>query len=130
MSSYIAAVRELACEILDMMAKGLSIANTSAFSEMVRAADGDSVLRLNYYPKTGAGGPQSSVHSTEKRKEGASSVGFGEHSDPQILTLLQSNGVAGLEISLEDGTWIPVPADPSAFWVNVGDTLQVRSLSC
>ncbi|OWM71070.1 hypothetical protein CDL15_Pgr011197 [Punica granatum] len=111
-----------------MMAEGLSLANASAFSEIIRAVDGDSVLRLNYYPRTGcAGDPRSPVLFRNKRREGVSAVGFGEHSDPQMLTVLRSNGVDGLQISLEDGVWIPVPSDPSAFWVNVGDTLQAMT---
>lgn len=123
MSAYITAVRGLACDILDMVAEGLSMADTSAFSRMIMAADGDSVLRLNYYPRTGCSvDPLSSVLSRGKRVE---AVGFGEHSDPQVLTILRSNDVDGLQISLENGVWIPVPSDPSAFWVNVGDTLQV-----
>lgn len=123
MSAYTAAVRDLACDVVDLMAEGLLMADTSAFSKMIRADDGDSILRLNYYPRTSAD-TLPPVHFRGKRKEGVM-VGFGEHSDPQILTILRSNDVDGLQISVEDGVWIPVPADPSAFWVNVGDTLQV-----
>ncbi|KAK4797239.1 hypothetical protein SAY86_029565 [Trapa natans] len=128
MRAYIAALRDVVCEILELMAEGLTMADGSAFSQMIRAADDDSVLRLNYYP------PLSSLPiaiGRDRRKEavGDRKVGFGEHSDPQILTVLRSNDVDGLQISLEDGVWIPVPADPIALWINAmsnGRFLSVR----
>lgn len=110
-NGYIEAVRGLACDILDLMAEGLRAPDTSVFSRLVRAADSDSVFRINHYPRSGT-----VVHGE---------VGFGEHSDPQILTVLRSTNVGGLQISLEDGVWTPVPPDPTAFWINVGDVLQV-----
>lgn len=112
MREYTEAVRGLACEILEVMAEGLGVPDAWAFSRMIRDVDSDSVLRLNHYPPT---------------LNDASNVGFGEHSDPQILTILTSNDVAGLQISLHDGLWIPVSPDLSAFCVNVGDALQVMT---
>ncbi|XP_047309980.1 gibberellin 2-beta-dioxygenase 2-like [Impatiens glandulifera] len=115
---YIEAVRKVACEILEMMAEGLWVSDTSVFSRLIRTVDSDSLLRINHYPPlvldTSASPPPCHHHR----------VGFGEHTDPQIITLLRSNDVSGLQISPEKGVWIPVPPDPNSFFVNVGDVLQ------
>ncbi|KAK3018613.1 hypothetical protein RJ639_004945 [Escallonia herrerae] len=113
---YVEAVRGLACEILELMAEGLWVSDTSAFSRLIRAADSDSLLRLNHYPPL--------TEDSDTSPSSFRRIGFGEHTDPQILTVLRSNGVGGLQISLEDGVWIPVAPDSSAFCVNVGDVLQ------
>ncbi|KAG6731516.1 hypothetical protein I3842_01G132300 [Carya illinoinensis] len=120
-SGYIEAVRGLACEILDLMAEGLLVPDTSVFSRLISDVDSDSILRLNHYP------PLQLDWDTSPSSYDRIKVGFGEHSDPQILTLLRSNDVSGLQISIEDGVWIPVPPDPTAFCANVGDMLQAMT---
>ncbi|CAA3023915.1 gibberellin 2-beta-dioxygenase 2-like [Olea europaea subsp. europaea] len=113
---YVEAVRKLACEILELMEVGLGSPGPSVLSRLIRDVECDSLLRFNHYPKVddGAASP--------------TSIGFGEHTDPQILTLLRSNGVGGLQISLDDGVWVPVNPHPvSAFFINVGDVLQVMT---
>lgn len=117
---YVEAVRKLACEILDRIVEGLvgsdpNEESTSSLSRLIMDSESDSILRLNHYPPA----PADVIR-----------MGFGEHTDPQILTLLRSNGVHGLQISLQDGVWVPVSPHPySAFCVNVGDVLQVATLS-
>ncbi|OMO53456.1 Isopenicillin N synthase [Corchorus capsularis] len=122
-SGYIEAVRGLACEILDLMAEGLWVHDSSVFSRMIRDVESDSLFRLNHYPPI----PILDSHSHCTPTSTNNKVGFGEHSDPQILTILRSNDVAGLQISLADGVWVQVPPDPTAFCVNVGDLLQAMS---
>lgn len=127
-SGYIEAVRELACELLDLMAEGLGVPDTSLFSRLITDADSDSILRLNHYPPMPIlckDKDTSPSYNTNTNR-----VGFGEHSDPQILTLLRSNDVGGLQISLNNGVWFPVSPDPTAFCVNVGDVLQVGPFPC
>ena len=121
LSAYTEAVKELACEILEVMAEGLGVPDTWVFSRLIRDGESDSVLRLNHYPPI-----INREWCMDKDKSSQiTKVGFGEHSDPQILTILRSNDVGGLQISLPDGVWFPVTPDPSAFYVNVGDVLQV-----
>lgn len=120
MRSYVEAVRALACEILEVMAEGMGVPHTSVFSALVRDVDADSLLRLNHYPPV----PHWDTSPSDPRHQNPR-IGFGEHTDPQILTLLRSNDVRGLQISLHDGVWVPVDPHPQAFFVNVGDVLQV-----
>ncbi|KAK9289131.1 hypothetical protein L1049_017604 [Liquidambar formosana] len=116
-SSYIQAVRELACEILELMAEGLWVTDTSVLSRLITDVDSDSLLRLNHYPPlkdcrdrdTSPSSLQPPHHQQQQHHQNCNSngnsnkIGFGEHCDPQILTLLRSNDVGGLQISIEDG---------------------------
>ncbi|RLM93934.1 gibberellin 2-beta-dioxygenase 1-like [Panicum miliaceum] len=116
LDEYTVAVRRMASAVLELMAEGLGLAaggEVGALARLVTRADSDCVLRVNHYPPrpAAAGAP--------------SLTGFGEHTDPQIISVLRSNGTSGLEIALRGGAWASVPPDGDAFFVNVGDTLQV-----
>ncbi|XP_040385010.1 gibberellin 2-beta-dioxygenase 3-like [Oryza brachyantha] len=118
LGEYSAAVRRVACGVLELMAEGLGVGPADAVARLVAREDSDSILRVNHYPprpELGGGGG------------GPNLTGFGEHTDPQIISVLRSNGAPGLEISLRDGAWASVPhdGDGDSFFVNVGDTLQV-----
>ncbi|XP_010270855.1 PREDICTED: gibberellin 2-beta-dioxygenase 2-like [Nelumbo nucifera] len=120
-NDYIQAVRDLACEILDLIAEALRVPDRSVLSSLVRDVDSDSLFRLNHYPPPGTDYKDWSTSRHHHRHR----IGFGEHTDPQILTVLRSNEVEGLQISLDDGVWVPIPPDPTSFCINVGDALQV-----
>jgi len=63
-------------------------------------------LRLLRYPGGGAG------------------LGAGAHTDYGSLTLLMTDGEAGLEVRPRGGDWTAVPHVPGAFVVNIGDCLM------
>ncbi|CAA0815922.1 Gibberellin 2-beta-dioxygenase 1 [Striga hermonthica] len=104
----------MTCEILEMLADGLKIQPRNTFSKLLMDEESDSVFRLNHYP------PRPDYSNSDERNL----IGFGEHTDPQIISVLRSNNTSGLQISLKEGSWISVPADESSFFINVGDSLQ------
>ena len=98
-----------------MIADGLKIEPRYALSRLVRDEKSDTFFRLNHYPPC----PELQALC------GRNLIGFGEHTDPQIISVLRSNNTSGLQISLRDGTWVSVPPDQYSFFFNVGDSLQV-----
>ena len=68
-------------------------------------------LRLLHYPVPHAGLP-------------VGQIGAGAHTDYGNVTLLATDGVAGLQIRHRDGSWIDAPAMPGAFICNIGDCLM------
>lgn len=135
-NDYIEATKELTCEILDLVAEGLWVQDKSSLSKLIKDVHSDSLLRINQYPPVSLKGNknwdtsklephQLQSESTNNHNNNNNNIGFGEHSDPQILTIMRSNDVGGLQISTHDGLWIPVAPDPNEFFVMVGDALQV-----
>lgn len=54
----------------------------------------------------------------------ASEIGAGAHSDYGALTLLATDGTAGLQVRGKDGVWLDVPHVEDALVVNIGDCLM------
>lgn len=96
------------------MAQGLGMEQRDSFRKLVADEESDSMLRLNHYPPC-----------PMLQELNGFVTGFGEHTDPQIISVLRSNDTAGLEISLRDGSWVSVLPDQESFFINVGDSLQV-----
>lgn len=115
--NYVAAVKKMAFEIVELMAEGLGIEDRKVMSKLLRDEKSDSCFRMNHYPPC----PELQALS------GRNLIGFGEHTDPQIISVLRSNNTSGLQICLRDGTWVSVPSDHSSFFINVGDSLQVMT---
>nr|URS64327.1 gibberellin 2-oxidase 2 [Wurfbainia villosa] len=111
---YLLGVRKLAREVLELMADGLKLKQRETLSNLVLGDQSDGIIRLNHYPKFPL-----------LEKLNCSLTGFGEHTDPQLISILRSNNSTGLQISLRDGSWVSVPPDNESFFINVGDTLQV-----
>lgn len=126
MNDYIEAVRDLSCDILEMVAEGLWVPDKSIFSKLIEDANSDSCFRINHYPSTSINDDQGSNPNLFNHDHHSKArIGFGEHSDPQILTVLRSNDVGGLQILSQDGLWIPIPPDSDKLCVLVGDAFQV-----
>jgi isopenicillin N synthase-like dioxygenase len=68
------------------------------------------VLRLLHYPARAAMTPDA--------------PGAGEHTDYGNITLLATDGVAGLQVRRRDGTWIPVADTGELLLCNIGDCLM------
>ncbi|KAJ9565775.1 hypothetical protein OSB04_001741 [Centaurea solstitialis] len=116
--NYVEEVRKLGCEILELMADGLKIEPRSVLSRMLSDEKADTVFRLNHYPPD-----LDPILDSEGR--GRNRIGFGEHTDPHLISIARSNTTSGFQICLADGTWVAVPPDESSFFVNVDDLLQV-----
>lgn len=115
LNEYVSAMRNLASQLLEQIAKGLLIESGHALSSLITNENSDQILRLNHYPPCPC------------LKSGL--TGFGEHTDPQLISILRSNSVEGLQFALRDGRWISAPPDPNSFFVIVGDSLQVYTIN-
>jgi isopenicillin N synthase-like dioxygenase len=70
------------------------------------------LLRGNYYPERPAWA-------------GAKDFGIATHTDYGCLTLLATDGSAGLEVRNRGGGWIPVTAPPGSFVINFGEMMEL-----
>lgn len=63
-------------------------------------------------------------YPTPTREVPSERIGAGTHTDYGNVTLLATDGVAGLQVRRRDGRWVDAPAVPGAFICNVGDCLM------
>ncbi|RRT45466.1 hypothetical protein B296_00052890 [Ensete ventricosum] len=115
LSEYLLAVKKLASDVLELIAEGLKIEPRDVLTGLVTDEQSDGLFRLNHYPRCPL-----------LERLNRSWTGFGEHTDPQIISVLRSNNTTGLQISLKNGSWVSVPPDQESFFIVVGDCLQVR----
>lgn len=102
------ALDDLAMRVIRTCAVALGL-DEAFFDDKVDRSPG--TMRANNYPAV-----------AEMPADGA--VRSGAHTDFGTITLLHTDGVPGLEVRAEDGTWHPVPAFPGGFVVNIGDLLS------
>ncbi|KAI8000473.1 Gibberellin 2-beta-dioxygenase [Camellia lanceoleosa] len=95
------------------------IFHQKVFAKLLRNEKSDCLFRLNHYRPMPCSGLQ--------ELSGQNVIGFGEHTDSQIISVLRSNNISSIEICLRDGTWVTVPPDPNSFFISVDDCLQVMT---
>jgi isopenicillin N synthase-like dioxygenase len=106
--SYYAAMEDLATRIMRLFATALGLPE-DYFASFIDAPV--SALRALNYPRQDAAPEPGQIRA-------------GAHTDYGSLTiLLPQAGSQGLEILTPDGAWIPVPPQPGAFVINIGDLM-------
>ena len=104
---YFAAVREVASEVLQLLATAVGAPERSFVPSFGR--ENTSMLLMNYYPAL-VDPPR------------AGQLRRGAHTDYGIVTVLYAEGEPGLQVSI-DGAWHDVPSAEGAFIVNLGDLM-------
>ena len=108
MLEYYAMCHKLEFDIHRGLALDLGLEEEFFSEKLARPA---AVLRLLRYPP---------------RPEGdrAGTLGAGEHTDYGNITILATDGIAGLQVRRRDGSWIDAPILDGAFVCNIGDCLM------
>ncbi|XP_057470931.1 gibberellin 2-beta-dioxygenase-like [Actinidia eriantha] len=141
LNDYVSSVKRVASKVLKLIAQGLGVEPRNAFSHLLKHPKSDSLFRINHYPPC--------PEPLQQLISGQNVVGFGEHTDPQLISVLRSNNTSGLEICLMSGgcgssdsvgsdsgrdgirggdcTWVSVPPDDDSLFISVGDCLQVMT---
>lgn len=108
---YRHAMTALAEKLLSLCALSLR-GDAHAFAPLVTSPIG--ATRANHYPALAA------EIAPDQWRGGA-------HTDYGTLTILSTDGVAGLEIRTADGEWVAVEAPQQGYLVNIGDLLELLS---
>lgn len=104
-----------ACAVAMDVLRGVAAAVSLSADVFEGAFDAPmALLRGNYYP------PRPSWAGTKD-------FGIATHTDYGCLTLLATDGSAGLEVRRRGGGWIPLSAAPGTFIINFGEMLELWS---
>ncbi len=113
--AYYAACERLQEDVHRGFALDLGVEERFFADKLARSA---STLRLLHYP---AGPPASGDAASG---DAAGELGAGEHTDYGNLTVLATDGVAGLQVRRRDGAWLDAPHVEGAFVCNIADCLM------
>ncbi len=101
------AFSDVAADLLSMMALAMELP-PNFFEPLIDRHS--SAMRVNHYPAVDGPVPPGALRA-------------GAHSDYGTLTILRTDGVPGLEVRRQDGSWVSVVDEPGTFVVNLGDSI-------
>ncbi|KAL2633226.1 hypothetical protein R1flu_004705 [Riccia fluitans] len=110
-TDYCNSLEQLGLLILELLAESLNLPKDTYSQHFDKNSNYRGTWRFNYYTPC---------------PKATQTVGQGPHSDPDALTILRQDQVAGLQVR-KGNTWVTVEPLPGAFVVNVGDFLQAWS---
>ncbi|MCW2404506.1 isopenicillin N synthase-like dioxygenase [Sphingobium sp. B1D7B] len=108
--AYQAEVTRVGIEVLRAIALALG-QNEDAFAPMYKSGPRQH-LKIVRYPG---------------RDQTTSKQGVGAHKDGGLITILLQDVLPGLQVQLEDGSWIDAPPVPGTFVVNTGELLELAT---
>ena len=117
LQSYFDLASALASELLDWIERYTPEDFSSGYTEPLSSMIVDSratLLRVLHYPPLTGAEPKDAVWAAA-------------HEDINLITVLPSSNVSGLQVQAVDGSWLDVPDGDDKLVVNIGDMLQEAS---
>lgn len=105
-AEYSRQLRRLALRLLDAISESLGLEKDYINKTLGKHGQH---MAINYYPPC----PEPDL-----------TYGLPAHADPNVITILLQNDVAGLQV-LKNGKWVTINPVPNTFIVNIGDQIQV-----
>ena len=107
---YQAVLRDLGHRMLPLYARALDLPE-DYFAPFFHSG-GEYTIRMIHYPPA----------TPEQVSDGV--FGTAAHTDRNLFTILAPGNTPGLQILMQDGSWLDAPLIPGTFVVNSGDTLR------
>ncbi|KAJ3411616.1 hypothetical protein HDV05_001985 [Chytridiales sp. JEL 0842] len=124
MKAYYTQVQNLGCRLMSCAAISLGLDENYFEPFFVDQTTGMSLstLRIIRYPS-----PPIQHTLPQQQQQQKVPLSCSEHTDSGILTILYQDSTGGLEVQNSLGTWVPVPPNPNALVINIGDLLSMWS---